>query len=250
MSGIGLTMRQVRYENRAFWRNPAAAFFTFVFPLLFMVIFNVVFAAGSADAGRFFTPAIIVFAVVTATYTNLSMTVTVARDEGILKRLRGTPLPAASYLVARMIHAALVALLLVVIVAAFGAIAYDVPIPWDALPAMLVTLVVAAAAFCALGLALTIAIPNADAAPAIVNATILPLFFVSNVFIPIDNAPQWLDALSSIFPVRHFADAMLRIYDAARVGSAFSALDLGVIGLWGVIGLILALRFFSWEPRR
>ena len=250
MSAIGLTMRQVRYENRAFWRNPAAAFFTFVFPLLFMVIFNVVFAAGSADAGRFFTPAIIVFAVVTATYTNLSMTVTVARDEGILKRIRGTPLPAVSYLVARMIHAALIALLLVVIVAVFGALAYDVPIPWDSLPAVLLTLVVAAASFCALGLALTIVIPNADAAPAIVNASILPLFFISNVFFPIQNAPQWLDTLSSLFPVRHFADAMLRIYDATRVGSAFSATDLGVIGLWGVIGLILALRFFSWEPRR
>ena len=77
MTGIGLTMRQVRYENRAFWRNPAAAFFTFVFPLLFMVIFNVVFANGSPDAGRFFTPSIIVFGVVTATYTNLAMTVTV-----------------------------------------------------------------------------------------------------------------------------------------------------------------------------
>ena len=159
MSGIGLTMRQVGYENRAFWRNPAAAFFTFAFPLLFMVIFNVVFADGSADAGRFFTPAIIVFAVVTATYTNLAMTVTVARDEGILKRIRGTPLPAVSYLVARMIHAALIALLLVVIVAAFGALAYGVPIPWDGVPAMLVTLAVAAATFCALGLAVTIVIP-------------------------------------------------------------------------------------------
>ena len=249
MSAIGLTLRQVRFENRTFWRNPAAAFFTFVFPLLFMVIFNVVFAGGAEGAGRFFTPAIIVFAVVTATYTNLAMTVTVARDDGILKRIRGTPLPALSYLLARMIHAALLALLLVIIVAAFGAVFYGVPVPWDRLPALLATLVVSAAAFCALGLALTGVIPNADAAPAIVNATILPLFFISNVFIPLQNAPQWLDVVSSIFPVRHFADAMLRIYDPAAAGSGFSPSDVGVIALWGIAGLVLALRSFSWEPR-
>jgi ABC-2 type transport system permease protein len=186
---------------------------------------------------------------VTATYTNLAMTVTVARDEGILKRIRGTPLPALSYLLARMIHAALLALLLVIIVAAFGAVFYGVPVPWDRLPALLVTLVLSAGAFCALGLALTAVIPNADAAPAIVNATILPLFFVSNVFIPLQNAPQWLDVVSSIFPVRHFADAMLRIYDPAAAGSGFSASDVGVIAIWGIAGLILALRSFSWEPR-
>ncbi len=250
MTGIGLTMRQVRYENRAFWRNPAAAFFTFVFPLLFMVIFNVVFANGSPDAGRFFTPSIIVFGVVTATYTNLAMTVTVARDDGILKRIHGTPLPAVSYLVARMIHAALIALVLVVIVAAFGALAYEVPVPWDRLPALALTLIVAAATFCALGLAIAAVIPNADAAPAIVNATILPLFFISNVFFPLQNAPKWIDVISTVFPVRHFADSMLRVYDPTVTGSGLSPTDVGVMALWGVIGLVLALRFFSWEPRR
>ena len=205
--------------------------------------------ASPTATGRFFTPAIIVFAVVTATYTNLAMTVTVARDDGILKRIRGTPLPALSYLLARMIHAALLALLLVVIVAAFGAVFYGVPVPWDRLPALLVTLVVSAAAFCALGLALTGVIPNADAAPAIVNATVLPLFFISNVFVPLQNAPQWVDVVSSIFPVRHFADAMLRIYDPAAAGSGFSPSDVGVIAVWGIAGLVLALRSFSWEPR-
>lgn len=249
MSGIGLTMRQVRFENRTFWRNPAAAFFTFAFPLLFMVIFNVLFGNGDPESGRFFTPGIIVFAVVTATFTNLAMTVTVARDEGILKRLRGTPLPPLSYLLARMIHAALLSLLLVIIVAAFGAVFYGVPVPWDRLPALIVTLVLGAAAFCALGLALTAVIPNPDAAPAIVNATILPLFFISNVFIPLQNAPQWLDVVSSIFPVRHFADAMLRIYDPSVAGNGLSASDLGVIAIWGIVGLVLALRYFSWEPR-
>ncbi|MEP6680460.1 MAG: ABC transporter permease [Chloroflexota bacterium] len=246
MSGIGLAVRQVRFENRAFWRNPAAAFFTFVFPLMFMVIFNVLIGRGSGDASRFYTPAIIVFAVITATYTNLAMSVAMARDEGILKRMRGTPLPAWSYLAGRIIHAVVIAVLLVVIVAAFGALFYNVAVPWAHLPELAVTLVLGAASFCALGLALTAFIPNADAAPAVVNATILPLLFISNVFIRLDGAPAWIDTLSSVFPVRHFANAMLAIY----AGTPLAWSDLAVIAAWGAAGVLLALRFFSWEPRR
>lgn len=246
MSGLALAARQIGYENRAFWRNPPAAFFTFVFPLLFMVIFNVLFGA---DAATFFTPAIIVFGVVTATYTNLAMTVTIARDEGILKRIRGTPLPPWAYLAGRIGHAVVIAFLLVVIVAAFGALVYGVEVPWDALPAMLLLLAISAAAFSALGLAVSGLIPNADAAPAVVNATILPVLFISNVFIQMENAPGWLDAVSHVLPVRHFADAMMGFY-ARGADAGLPVTELGVIALWGVIGLLVALRFFSWEPRR
>jgi ABC-2 type transport system permease protein len=245
MSGIGLALRQVRFENRAFWRNPAAAFFTFVFPLMFMVIFNVLIGRGNGEASRFFTPAIIVFAVITATYTNLAMSVAMARDEGILKRMRGTPLPAWAYLAGRILHAVVIALLLVIIVAAFGAIFYGVPVPWTHLAELLLTLVLGAATFCALGLALTAFVPNADAAPAVVNATILPLLFISNVFIRLDGAPAWIDAVSGFFPVRHFADAMLDVY----AGSGFAWSDLGLLAAWGVAGILIALRSFSWEPR-
>jgi ABC-2 type transport system permease protein len=245
MSDLALAVRQIGYENRAFWRNPPAAFFTFVFPLLFMVIFNVLFGA---DAAGFFTPAIIVFGVVTATYTNLAMTVTIARDAGILKRIRGTPLPPWAYLAGRIGHAVLVALLLVVIVAAFGALVYGVAVPWDALPAILLVLAISAAAFSALGLAVSGLIPNADAAPAVVNATILPVLFISNVFIQMENAPDWLDAISHLLPVRHFADAMMELY-ARGADAGVPRTEVGVIALWGVIGVVAAVRFFSWEPR-
>jgi ABC-2 type transport system permease protein len=246
MSGTALALRQIAYENRAFWRNPPAAFFTFVFPLLFMLIFNVLFGA---DAARFFTPAIIVFGVVTATFTNLAMSISIVRDAGVLKRVRGTPLPPWAYLAGRIGHAVLVALLLVVIVAAFGALVYSVPVPWDALPVLVLLLAVAAAAFSALGLGVAGLIPNADAAPAIVNAVVLPVLFISNVFIQMDNAPGWLDTVSHLLPVRHFADAMLDLYRlGADAGVPWAAI--GVIAAWGVIGVALALRFFSWEPRR
>jgi ABC-2 type transport system permease protein len=245
VSDAALAMRQIGYVNRAFWRNPAAAFFTFAFPLIFLAVFSVLFGP---EAAGFFTPAIIVFGVVNATFTNLAMTVSIERDEGVLKRVRGTPLPPWGYLVGRIGHAVLVALLLVVIVAASGALIYDVPVPWEALPAILLVLAVAAATFSALGLAISGLIPNADAAPAIVNAIVLPILFISNVFIQMDQAPDWLNTISLLLPVRHFADAMLELYNGTDPGVPW--VEVGVMAAWGVVGVVAALRFFSWEPRR
>lgn len=246
MGDLALALRQVRFENRTFWRNPPAAFFTFAFPLLFMAIFSTIFGR---EAAAFYTPGIIVFGVVTATYTNLAITVTIARDEGILKRIRGTPLPLWAYLAGRIGHAMVLAVLLVVAIAGFGAIAYGIDVPWDTLPIVVLVLLVAAAAFSALGLALTGVIPNADAGPAIVNATILPLLFISNVFINMDGAPDWLNTVSRLLPVRHVADATMALYrDGAAAGVPWT--ELGVVAAWGAVGVIAALALFSWEPRR
>jgi ABC-2 type transport system permease protein len=108
-------------------------------------------------------------------------------------------------------------------------------------------LLVGAASFCALGFAITTAIPNADASPAIVNATILPLLFLSGIFIPFgNNTPSWILWLARIFPVKHFADGM----QAGFIGTGFHWSDVLIVALWGIAGLILAARFFSWEPRR
>jgi len=218
-----------------------------------MVIFNVLFGgerSNEVPVSAFYTPAVIVFSVITATYTNIAMMVTGARDEGILKRVRGTPLPPWVYLAGRIVQAVFVAGLLVVIVAAFGAIFYEVRVPWDRLPALVLTLSVGAASFCALGLAIAGIIPNADSAPAIVQFSILPLNFISNVFIDMRGAPAWINTLSELFPVRHFADALLAVYDASHPGPAFAWGDLAVLAAWGIAGLLVALRFFSWEPRR
>ena len=254
MSGLALALRQVRYENRAFWRNPAAAFFTFAFPLIFMVIFNLLLGGSrvgqSANAGYFFTPAVMAFSVVTACFTNIAMTVTTARDAGVLKRIRGTPLPTWAYLAGRMIHASLIALLLVVIVAAFGALFYGVQVPVARLPALVLTLLVGAAALCALGLAVTGLVPSADAAPAVVNAIVLPLMFVSNVFIPVGpGTPEWLSAVGRLFPVRHLSDSLIAAYDPRTIGSGLDVTAVLVLAAWGIGGLVAAIRLFRWEPR-
>jgi ABC-2 type transport system permease protein len=257
VSDLALALRQVRYENLAFWRNPAAAFFTFVFPLMLLVIFNLIFGdddldipGGTASTSTFYVPAIAALSVISACYTNIAMMVSIARDQGLLKRKRGTPLPPWAFLFGRIIHATLVALLLVAIVTAAGALFYDVDVPAKTMPAFLVTLAIGAAAFCALGLGVTAAISNADAAPAVVNATILPLLFISDVFIPLNDAPGWLLAIGDVFPVKHFSEALQTAFNPYETGSGFEPWRLAVLAAWGAIGVLVSVRYFSWEPRR
>jgi ABC-2 type transport system permease protein len=256
MSDAGHAARMIGYTNKGFWRNPANAFFTFVFPLMFLVIFTGLFGNDTITVvGReisvstFYVSAIAAFSIITATYTNLAINVSFTRDAGVLKRIRGSPLPGWAYMAGRIGHAILVTILLVAIVATFGALFYDAEVPTRTLPAFLTTIAVGAAAFSALGLALTSVIPNADASPAIVNASILPLLFLSGIFIPIEDPNAWYVTVAKFFPVYHFAEAMNSAY-FSPTGSGFEGGNLLVLGAWGLAGVILAVRFFSWEPRR
>jgi ABC-2 type transport system permease protein len=257
VSALALAARQVRYENLAFWRNPPQAFFTFVFPLMFLVIFNLAFGSETVDAGAgtthygtFIVPAIIAFSEISACYTNIALSVTFARDAGLLKRVRGTPLPPGAFMAGKIGHSTLIAILLVIIVVAAGALFYDVEVPTTTMPALLLTLAIGLATFSALGLALTPLLPNADAAPAIVNASILPLLFVSDIFIRFEDPPAWLDAVRNVFPVIHFYEALETAFNPFTEGSGFEWGHLAVVAAWGVVAAVVAARFFSWEPRR
>jgi ABC-2 type transport system permease protein len=258
MSDAGLLLLQVRFTNKAFWRNPASAFFTFAFPLMFLVIFTSLLGTGRLEVApgifieqdRYYVAAMGTFAVISATYTNLAISITFSRDAGILKRTRGTPLPAWIYLTGRVMHAVLISLLLVIITAAFGVVFYGTGIPTgSALGEYLITVIVGAMAFSALGLATTGIVPNADAAPPIVNAIILPLLFLSGIFIPLqESSPQWMKTVGDLFPVKHFAEATMGSFYGAPLPFQWS--DVAVVAAWGVAGLLVAPRYFSWEPRK
>jgi ABC-2 type transport system permease protein len=257
VNDLALTLRQVRYTNKAFWRNPASAFFTFAFPLMFLVIFTSLLGKGTVPINgvlvkqsSYYVAAMATFSVITACYTNIATTVCFQRDQGILKRVHGTPLPGWAYLTGRVVHAMLMAILLVILTAAFGAAFYGADLPSGMLLLKFtLVVVVGAASFAALGLATTAAVPNADAAPAVVNAIILPLLFVSGIFIPIgDNAPAWIRVIGRVFPVRHFADAMRAGFYGAPFH--FDWHDVVMLSVWGLGGLLVAVRFFTWEPRR
>lgn len=254
MHAVRMTLFQMRYVNKAFWRNPASAFFTFAFPLMFLVIFTALLGSGHVLVGghrvhqsTYYVAQMAGFAVITSCYNNIAIGLTFQRDSGVLKRANGTPMPAPVYFAARVTHALLMALLLVAITIGFGRVAYQAEIPTDgALVRFIAMLVTGAVAFCSLGFAITCAIPNFDAAAPIVNATILPLLFLSGVFIPLgDDAPAWITWTARVFPVKHFADGM----QAGFLGTTFRWSDVLIVGLWGFAGLVVALRWFNWEPR-
>ncbi|MCA1726400.1 MAG: ABC transporter permease [Actinobacteria bacterium] len=256
MNDLRLAFRQVKYTNRAFWRNPASVFFTFAFPLMFLVIFTTLFGNDTRvvfgqeiSISTFYIAAIAAFSVITACYTNIAISVVFLRDQGVLKRVRGTPLPSWAYVFGRIVHAIFVTLLLVAIVTAFGALFYDAEVPTRTLPAFLIALGVGAASFTALGLFVSGIVPNADAAPAVVNAIILPLLFLGDVFIPLTDIPGWLDLVSNFFPVRHLSTALQAAYFAPAGQSPYRWGDLLNVAIWGVAGLALTLRTFRWEPK-
>jgi len=255
VNALRLTAVQFRYVNKAFWRNPASAFFTFAFPLMFLVIFTALLGhytvrigARTIDTSTYYVASMATFAAITACFNNIAMGLSFQREDGVLKRTNGTPLPAASFIGARILHAVFISVLLVVLTAAFGHAFYHASIPAGlSLLRFAIAILVGSAAFCALGMALTAVVPNADAAGPIVNAVILPVEFLSGIFIAFgNNTPDWILWVARVFPVRHFAVSM----QAGFLGTAFSWTDVLVVAAWGVAGMLLAMRFFSWEPRK
>lgn len=255
MTDAGIVGRQLVFEQRTFWRNPVSAFFAFLFPIIFLVVFATLFKDSHADIGGrtvayddYYIPALTAFGVIGACFTNIAASLSLRRDSGVLKRLRGTPLPPWAFLSGVVLSSLIVALLLTIVTVVFGILVYGVHVPQH-IGALAVTLAVGAMVFCALGLAMTVAIPNADAAPAVTNAVLLPLVFISGTFFPIDQT-SILAKIAAYFPVRHFIAAMFSAFDPAHVSSnGFSGNDLIIMLAWGAGGLIIAVRRFRWEPR-
>jgi ABC-2 type transport system permease protein len=249
---MSLVLHQLRYDQKVFWRNPAAVFFTVLFPVILLLIFAVVFGDetidvdGGIEATTYYVPAIITLAVISATMQTMAMSLVIAREGGRLKRGRGTPLPAWVFIAGRVGNSVVLSLLMLAIVVAIGRVLFGVPIPWSHLPELLLVLAVGAASFCCLGIALTAAIPTQDAAAPIVNAVLLPLYFLSGIFIPDSELPSGVIDFANHFPVRHFFEAFFDVY-VSRSGISWN--HLAVVAGWGLAGLLLAIRYFRWTPR-
>ena len=254
MNGIPLVIHQFRFEQRTFWRNPAAVFFTVMFPVIFLLIFSSLFGNGTIKelgikTTVYYVPGIITLAVVSATLVSTAIRLVEQRQSGRLKRLRGTPLPPWAFVAGRFGNGFVVSILMVALVTAIGHFLYDVPVPTTTIPALLVTLLVGTFTFVTLGFALTAIIPNEDAAPAVTNFVVLPLYFLSGVFIPQSEIPDGVLNVSSVFPIRHFFECFLTAYDPLTTGAGFEWVHLGILAAWGVAGMLLALAFFRWSPK-
>ncbi len=242
-----LAWRQYRLERRMFWRNPSAAFFNFLLPLLLLALFGAVFAGEQEDLDVV-VPGIAGLSVMSATFVALAYNLTFLREHGILKRLRGTPQPAPAYLAALAGNAItnVAAQLAIVIVA--GNVLFGVEWPRDWL-ALAVFVALGAVCFAALGVALSHAIPNAESAPAYVNAVFLPMLMIAGVFYDETDAPALIRDLAEILPLKHLIDglsgAMVQGEGLADHGTALLALT-----LWSLAAIALAIRGFSWEARR
>jgi ABC-2 type transport system permease protein len=256
-----LVFGQIRYQNTIFWRTPVAAFFTLVFPLMFLLVFTLVFGNDEipelgVTTAQFYAPALAVFGAVSATYTNLAIGTAIARDNGILKRVRGTPLPPWIYIAGRIGSASYLAFIAAAIMLGVGIVFFGIELYLETVPSLLVTFAVGVACWSALGMLAAAASPSGDSAPALTNATLLPLAFISDVFIPpTANTPEWLSTVADFFPLKPFVVAFQDAFNPQVVAAADSWLDffhwpeLGVMAAWCAVGVVLALRFFRWEPK-
>lgn len=248
-----LVWQQFRYQNKVFWRTPIAAFFTIVFPLMLLVLFTAIFGNELIEGlgvttAQFFTPGLAVFAAVSATYTNLAIGTAIARDNGILKRVRGTPIPPWAYITGRVVSAVYLAFIAITLMMTVGIVFYGVRLIPEALPAAFLTFLIGVSCFAALGMLVAAISPNGDAAPAITNATLLPIAFISDIFIPIEDPPRWMELAGNFFPLKPFAVAFRDAFDPTLSGSQFHWAELGWMTLWGVVAALLAIRLFKWEP--
>jgi ABC-2 type transport system permease protein len=248
-------VRQVRYQNTLYRRTPSLVFFTFALPLLLFFLFKLMFDdAGHTMYGRlsvaqFYGPSLASYGVISGTYTYLAINTATQRDEGILKRIRGTPLRPSVYVAGRIGSALCIAAASAIVMLGIAWGAFDLGIALAAIPAMIVSFAVGTAAFAALGLAVSAFCPNGDAAPGIANATLLPLVFVSSIFIPLDHPGTAVRWLGDVFPVKPFSLSFQHAVHAHSFGAAFEWWRIGVLALWGAVATVTALRFFKWEPK-
>ena len=252
---IRMTWHQSRYDLRAFLRNRQSQFFTLALPILFLVIFASVFRNGTVQVpgGRistsvYYVPGIMALGVIAACFANLVASVTAQRERGVLKRRRATPVPAAAIIAGRVLVAIVLAVVMAAVLLGIGWAAYGAHVPGRTALALAVTVVIGAASFCCLGYALTSLIRNEDTAQPVTQALLLPLYFISGVFVAVSILPHWLADVGEIFPVRHLANALLIAYNPHTSGLGFAGLDLLIVAVWGAAGLLVALRTFSWQP--
>jgi ABC-2 type transport system permease protein len=246
---LGLLVHQVRYEQLSFWRNPQSAIFTFIFPVVFVIIMGALFGGvgkssyfGGLSALQYYVPTIAALSVLGSCYGQLAVALAARRQNGILKRVRATPLPAWAYFGGLLAHCVLVSVVDIALIVGVGRL-YGVPFPshWLAIAA---TLVLGAASFCALGVAVASVISNAEAAPAVAQLVLFPLLFVSGTYMPISSA--LLNRISGWLPARPFNEALTGPF-AAHTGADWR--DLAVLAAWGGVGAVVAIRRFRWDPR-
>lgn len=234
-----------RYGLVRLVRSPVALFFTLAFPLGFYLLFASLLPD---EAIQGLTANILLFSVVTGSYTALAINTVEDREDGVLKRLRGTPLAPWRYLVSQTLVSVVLAAVAAVMLVVLGIAAFGLELEPRLLPAAALIVLLGTATLCLLGLATTVIIPGVEAASGVTNAVVFPLLFASGIFFPLEQMPGWLTRVAALFPLLPLGRALRATFDPGS-GEVVAWTDLGLVALWALAGLLLAARFFRWQPR-
>ena len=257
MNPLVLAARESGNVLRSIWRNRTGAFFTILLPLMFLVFFGAINRDGAVQLSpngpevgytTFFAPGMLGMAIMAGTFVSLVIGLTILRDNGQLKRLRGTPLPPWAFFSGQVVSRLVLIAVEAVLVLGLGRLLFHVSLPPSPSAWASFTLVVllGTATFTAVGVAYTRLVVNADSAPALANAAYLPLLFLSGAWFPIAGLPHWLASLANAFPLAPMLDGMRQ---ALIFGHGPGAIwpDLRNLLAWLAVGLLVSLRTFRWE---
>jgi ABC-2 type transport system permease protein len=259
MSDRGIVLAQARMAILVALRTPRTVIFSIAFPVVLLVLFNSIFNAGGHEtttlpsnvelgAEAYFTAGIIAYAAALSTFTTLAVSLTTQRENGQLKRYRGTPMPPWTFIAGQIVRAEAQALAMAAILLAIGAVAYGIPVPASTFPAFVLYLLLGTAALCALGIALSAFTPTPDAASTVAPFSVVILSFISGVWIPVDQLPSWLESVGKVFPLSHLALGLQTTLAPGTSGSGLEAGNLVALAVWLLIGIRVASRRFRWEP--
>jgi ABC-2 type transport system permease protein len=254
MSDLRLVLIQTGYQLVSVARNRRAVVFSLVFPIVLLVMFNSVFVKGTdtvhfdaitIDAHTYFTGSMLAYAILLSGFNSLAISLVAQRESGQLKRLRGTPVPAWTFMVATVLRCVTTVGLMTVVLLAIGHFAYDVHISGSAVGDIVLYVVLGIAAMCSAGIAATALIGDVDSASAALPLIAVVLSLISGIFVSIDQLPTWLADVARVFPVYHLTTGL----QTALGGASLDAGNAAVLALWGLGGIAVAASRFRWEPQ-
>jgi ABC-2 type transport system permease protein len=247
---VRMFLHQLKAEQRLFWRSRELAFFTFLLPILFFLLLGSAYGdeeINGVSGYQYLLAGMIGYGAAATTFAGLALLLVIRRESGVLKRLRATPLPPATYVAAVLASIILVFVVEAGILIAIGRFAFDVPLA-DSLPSLVAVVLLGAASFAALGVGLTALIRSAEGSSAVVNALYLPLSFISGAFFSADTFPEVLQKLAAILPLSHLIQLARDVMVSGD--TVWEHLDhAAVLVAWGLAGVVVSIRGFRWEPR-
>lgn len=244
-----LLLHQLRYEQVIFWRSREAAVFVFLFPLLLFALLTAVYngTIHGRPAPWGLLAGMLGYGTANTAFAGLAILLVTRREVGILKRIRATPLPTATYLVAVLLSIMFVFALQAVSLFVLGHLLKSTPWPTNVL-SLVLTLALGGAAFAGLGMAITGYIRSLEGSAAVLNLVVLPTAFLSGSFGERDGYPAALRAIGDVLPLKYLLDAINGIYlHGHQIWDEPTAV--AVLAGWGAFGVFVAVKKFRWEPR-